>query len=156
MAKRDQPTMTFSFSLCHSSPKSLAKPFFSFSLCLSLHVPQLVLYSIGVMIEQQRDACRLCWNVELNGPVWLNGMRKCCMWSRPKGEIESFRVGKAHWGIVLFPLSCGLESFIGLAVLPEVCVYVFECVYEYACMYVFVWRRFPCVQYASVHASMCP
>lgn len=41
-----------------------------------------------------------------------------------KGEIESFRVGKARWGIALFPLNCGLESFNGLAVLPEVCVSV--------------------------------
>lgn len=58
-----------------------------------------------------------------------------------KREIESFRVGRAHWGIALFPLNSGLESFIGLAVLPKVCVsvslctvqYVFECVLEYAC-----------------------
>lgn len=30
-----------------------------------------------------------------------------------KGEIESFRVGKARRGIALFPLNCGLESFTG-------------------------------------------
>lgn len=53
-----------------------------------------------------------------------------------KGEIESFRVGKAHLGIALFPLNCGLETFIGLVVLPEVCV--LDCVYKHACMYVFV------------------
>lgn len=67
-----------------------------------------------------------------------------------KGEIESFRVGKAHRGIALFPLNCGLESFIGLAVLPEMCacVCVFECVHKYVC--VCVNKRFPCV-YICVH-----
>lgn len=39
-----------------------------------------------------------------------------------RGEIESFRVGKARQGIARFPLNCGLESFIGSAVLPKVCV----------------------------------
>lgn len=37
-----------------------------------------------------------------------------------KGEIESFRVGRARQGIRSFPLNCGSESFISLATLPEV------------------------------------
>ena len=58
------------------------------------------------------------------------------MCSQPKGKLNHSGLGKAHWGIALFPLNCGLESFIGLAALPEVCVCVcvLECVLEYACM----------------------
>lgn len=55
-----------------------------------------------------------------------------------KREIESFRVGKARQGIALFPLSCGLDSFIGLAELPRercvcLCVFFGVPVYEYMC-----------------------
>lgn len=48
-----------------------------------------------------------------------------------KREIESFRVGRAHWGIALFPPNCGLESFIGLVVFPQVCVSVSKCTYVF-------------------------
>lgn len=39
-----------------------------------------------------------------------------------KGEIESFRAGRAHEGIRSFPLNCGSESLISLAALPEMLV----------------------------------
>lgn len=47
-----------------------------------------------------------------------------------KGEIESFRVLKAHWGKALFPLNCSSENFLGLAELPEVRL----CAHQHACM----------------------
>lgn len=54
-----------------------------------------------------------------------------CSW--PKGKLNHSGLGR-HIGEKPFPLNCGLESFIGLAVLPEVCVCMCVCDHEYACM----------------------
>lgn len=43
---------------------------------------------------------------------------------RPKGKLNHSGLGRHVGGIALFPLNCGLESFVGLAVLPKVCVSV--------------------------------
>ena len=44
-----------------------------------------------------------------------------------KGEIESFRPGRARWGIHSFPLNRGSESLISLAALPEMSVCICLC-----------------------------
>lgn len=50
-----------------------------------------------------------------------------------KREIESFRLGRVLWGIAMFPLNCGLESFMGLAVLPKVLASLSVCVCAEVC-----------------------
>lgn len=75
-------------------------------------------------------------------------------------EIESFRVGRALWGISSFPLNCGLESFTGLAVLPvlcaSVCLCMCVCVLEYAwyiCVHYYVSLVWDTAQ--GMHCSLC-
>lgn len=67
-----------------------------------------------------------------------------------KGEIESFRAGRAHWGISSFPLNRGSESLISLAALPE----TFVCVS--ACVLYTLERALGCAWYICVHCYASP
>lgn len=116
-------------------PMLLPKPFFLQSVYLSK------CFSVGPLVPKKGCLSSVFWTLIWMGPL-TKGDEKVSSVQSADGEIESFRVGKAHLGIAPFPLNCGLERFRDL--LSEVCV----CVRLSVCMsiHVFVWAsRFPCV-----------
>lgn len=147
LAKQDQPTMTFSSPLWHSVPKTQAKALF-----LSLRVSFYMFLSwsfILLVLWLSRK-----WMHVFFGGMWsrmilfdkMGWESVVCAVSQGGNWIIPGREGTLGNIVAQLPLNCGLESFIRLAMLPEVCACVCVCAGYTVCMYVSMCRQFPSVR----------